>query len=50
MVPNSDVVQWRIFVRTYGRWAEEIRWEGESGGGENSNELTCSVKDKELNE
>jgi len=27
---NSDVVQWRIYVRTEDRWAEGIRWEGVS--------------------
>jgi len=27
---NSDVVQWRIYVRTEDRWAKEIRWEGVS--------------------
>ena len=25
---NSDVVQWRIYVRTENRWAKEIRAEG----------------------
>jgi hypothetical protein len=28
---NSDVVQWRIFVRTEGVWAAEIMWDGVSG-------------------
>ena len=50
MGTNSDVVQWRIYVRWEDRWAREIRWEGESGCVENSNEPMCSVMDGELND
>jgi hypothetical protein len=28
--PNGDVVQWRLYVRTEGRWAKGSRWEGVS--------------------
>ena len=45
---NSDVVQWKIYVGTEDEWAKEIRWDGcESGCGENSNEIMCSIKYKE---
>jgi hypothetical protein len=46
---NSDVVKWRIYVRTEDRWAKGIRWGCESGCGECSNEPTGSVKDWEWN-
>jgi hypothetical protein len=31
-------------------WVKEIRCEGVRGCGEKSNELTCCVKDRKLNE
>ena len=50
MRSDSDVVLWRINVRTEDRWVKILGEKCESGCGENRNEPTCSVKDRELNE
>ena len=50
MGSDSDVVPSRIDVRTEDRWVKLLGEKCELGCGENSNEPTCFVKDRELNE